>query len=453
MLTATLVLQTVLAVESPAVAEASAPLAQDEPPWSEILQPVRAWPDAEDDAEEDAEEGPVFWHGDLHQALDLATRTNRPLFVSLRCLPCKQCASFDADLLDGGPRLTPLLRRFVTVRLTDAAQLDLRLLPAAGYQDLDLSSWCYILSPEGSLYSVFGGKDHVSDETRISIEALATNLERVLDHHHDARRGDWGIDRPAPALGGPPRGPRELPRFDEWLAADPWAQSQSCIHCHQVADILRWPEVEAGTFDKEHELDVWPLPENIGLELDRDHGLRVTSVAPGSPAAAIGVEAGDVLGAAGGVRVFGQADLRGVLHRAGSEPTQLELVWLRGESVLRGELSLAGSWRKTVLDWRMSISQGVVGAAPGFFPNRGPRTGRGSLSVRPFFGPRPRGPAHAAGLHGGHEIVAVGGERPDLSGRAFLVWFRRRYEPGDEVVLTVRERSGEREIRYRPARH
>src|SRR5688500_192727 len=65
-------------------------------------------------------QGPVRWRGDLQDALREAREQNRPLFVTLRCLPCKQCSAFDKNVLEGGPDLEPLLRQFVTVRLTDA---------------------------------------------------------------------------------------------------------------------------------------------------------------------------------------------------------------------------------------------------------------------------------------------------------------------------------------------
>ena len=57
--------------------------------------------------------------------------------------------------------------------------------------------------------------------------------------------------------------------------------------------------------------------------------------------------------------------------------------------------------------------------------------------------------AWQAGLRPGHTIVAVDGESPDLFGRGFLVWFRLRHEPGDSVLLTVRDGNKERTIRYR----
>lgn len=429
-----------LALASPAPAQGSV---QEVLTWYEVMGAR---------GESPAPQGSVEWRTDLAGALTEAAETGRPLFVTLRCLPCKQCSSFDAAVLEGAGELDVLLRQFITVRLTDAAQIDLRLLPAEGYQDLDLSWWGYILAPDAALYAIFGGRDDVSDEGRISVPALARTLERVLRHHYDPRRAKWGVDAPAPALVGAARTPASLPGFDSWKKQYPAAAAGECLHCHQVAEVLRQPALDAGRFDKERDLEPWPLPENIGLELDRDHGLLVTAVLPGSPAARAGLEPGDELCAAGGVRLFGQTDLRGVLHRTPKGAKSIELYWRTGAALAAftsQELALPPGWRATDLGWRMSISQGNVGAHPGFWPLAGPRAGLDTMSLRPWFGPDPSGPAYAAGLRGHHEITAVGGERPKLIARPFLVWFRKRYEPGDTVTLTVRERGATKAITYR----
>src|SRR5689334_22359192 len=81
--------------------------------WQEILGPAQG--------EVPLPEAPVVWRKDLDKALAEARQSNRPLFVTMRCLPCKQCAAFDKEVLEGGPELNPLLARFVTVRLTNAA--------------------------------------------------------------------------------------------------------------------------------------------------------------------------------------------------------------------------------------------------------------------------------------------------------------------------------------------
>src|SRR3954470_13310651 len=311
----------------------------------------------------------VIWRSDLKASLLESQSTNRPLFVTLRCLPCKQCSAFDKDVLEGGADLDPLLKQFVTVRLTDASVADLRLLPVEGFQDLDLSWWGYFLSPQGEVYGIFGGRDEVSDETRISKPALVSTLQRVLDHHYAPDRKDWHIDGPAPVAVGEPLTARQLPGYASWHdKGGPEVKAAACIHCHQVAEILRQPAVDMKTFNKSTDFDLWPLPENVGIVLDRDDGLKVTAVRENKPATRAGLQAGDRLGAAGGRRLFGQADFRGVLHRGPTGAGTVPVTWLRGDKVMSAALEVPDGWRKTNLGWRMSVSQGNVGAGPDFFP-------------------------------------------------------------------------------------
>ena len=398
----------------------------------------------------------VVWRDNLLKALDEAKQSNRPVFVTLRCLPCKQCSAFDKDVLEGGEELSPLLAQFITVRLTDAKAMDMRVLPFEGYQDLDISWWGYFLSPEGRVYGVFGGKDHVSDATRISVSALANTLKRVLAHHYDPRRPAWDVDGPAPKLEGAARPPTELPGYRPWIdKAHKEVKNSACLHCHQVAEVLREPALLAGTFDKQRDTQVWPLPENVGIELDRDHGLLVKGVLPASPAAKAGIKAGDVLGAAQDRKLFGQADFRGVLHRGPKGAGSIPLWYLRDGKVNHAELMVADGWRKTVLDWRMSISQGNIGPDAGFFPlnvGDGERKklgiGKEQMAVKPYMYGEPTA-ASRAGLRGSHVVTAVNGKSPAVHGRAFQWWFRQQFNPGDAVTLTVMEGAGRsREINF-----
>src|SRR6476469_9001355 len=96
------------------------------PDWDQILGPAQGKPAAPLDK--------VIWRPDLKAAMAEARAQNRPVFVTLRCLPCKQCSAFDKDVLEGGPDLDPLLKQFVTVRLTSAKDVDLQLLPMQGFQ-------------------------------------------------------------------------------------------------------------------------------------------------------------------------------------------------------------------------------------------------------------------------------------------------------------------------------
>jgi hypothetical protein len=245
----------------------------------------------------------------------------------------------------------------------------LRLLPAETYQDLDISWWGYFISPQGRLYAIFGGKDHVSDATRISPQALANTMKRVLAHHYDPRRQNWNIDGPAPDMSGEARNATSLLGYPSWYRrGGPEIKAQSCIHCHHVAEILRQPALDAGAFDKVRDTQIWPLPENVGIILDRDDGLLVKTVQANSPAAAAGIKAGDSMAVAGDRRLFGQADFRGVLHRGPQGAGSIPVTWIRDGKITSGNLNVSEGWRKTILDWRMSISQGNISHGPAFFP-------------------------------------------------------------------------------------
>ena len=400
----------------------------------------------------------VIWLDNMIDGLRQSKNEKRPLFVTLRCLPCKQCAAFDKDVLEGGPTLSPLLRQFVTVRLTNMRDLDLRLFPIEKFQDLDLSWWGWFLSPAGRLYGVYGGRDEVSDETRISIKSLKANLRRVLDHHYDPRRTHWNVDGPLPALQGKPITPIDLPGWKSWAGyGAKEVATAECLHCHQVSEVLRQPAIDAGRFDKTRDFDMWPLPENVGIVLDRDHGLKVRAVLADSPAARSGIRAGDVIGGAGERRLFGQADLRAVLHGASKGPCRLAVVWARGSQVMANELVLPSGWRKTELGWRASVAEAKVGAHPGIpwvhaLPLKQRRSlgiEQGTMAMRPWFGQNHVGAAYEAGLRPGQVIIAVDGKSPDIAGRRFRVWFRLRYEPGQRVELTVvDEKRNRRKIAY-----
>ncbi len=207
--------------------------------------------------------------------------------------------------------------------------------------------------------------------------------------------------------------------------------------------------MEKGTFTLQQYNEGWPLPENVGIEVDRDEGLLVTRVLPGSPAEKAGLKKGDVLGMAGGHRLFGQADFRGVLHRAPYGDARIEIAWRRGGEVMFGELVLKEGWRKTESWWRKSVYEGIYGPHFGFFPIHGPRNGKGSMSFRPFMGNPQKRTENLwwnLGLRPNMEIVRINGRTDDWNSRQLIAWFRQNHKPGDKVTLTVKSGNGTKEI-------
>jgi hypothetical protein len=299
---------------------------------------------------------------------------------------------------------------------------------------------------------VFGGKDHVSDSTRISEAALVTSLSRVLQHHYDPRRKTWDIDGPAPDPLAEKAGPMGSRGYQLLLGlrpgmGKPHPQLGACVHCHQVGDMQTVEALDAGTFHPDQLLQKWPLPENVGIELDRDDGLLVTAVSPGGAASKAGVKPGDRLGMANGVRLFGQADFRGVLHRADPGNETIALGWIRGGGVMTGELAVAPGWRVTENSWRKTVYDGVFGPGMGFFPLNGPNTGKGKgLSIKPWMGQPPTDrPIYQTGLRPDMEIVAIDEMTEDMETRQLIAWFRFHYKVGDEVTYRVK---GGKEFKY-----
>ena len=389
-----------------------------------------------------ADGAPVEWRTDFEAALEEAGETGKPLLVTWRCLPCKQCAEFDKNVLEGSAKLTPLLQRFITVRMTDAAKLDERYFPYRDYQDLDLSWWGYFFSPEGRLYGIFGGKDHVSDATRISEAAFVNTLQRVLAHHYDPRRESWEIDGPIPDHSATASGPRDIDGYEAYAENRAWLSRQECLHCHQVRDIVNVDAMEAGYFDIKSFTQPWPFPENTGIVLDRDNGLLVTKVESGGAGDRAGLKVGDRLGMANLQRLFGQADFRGVLHRAPLGDASLLIGWTRNGEPQFGRLELEDGWRASEIAWRKSVYEGVYGPHLGFFPLKGPNAGKGSLSIRPFMGPGNKvkeNEWYGEGLRPSMEIVSINGRTDDWDSRQLLTWLKLNVKEGEKVVLGVRQ--------------
>jgi hypothetical protein len=106
------------------------------------------------------------WSDDLTAALATAKAENRPVFVTLRCLPCKQCSAFDKDVeyANQHKRIAPVQTGSQTVDGVTAVQFTLDVLGKTAR----------------GVYIIKGGRLYVL----YAVDASDTDLARFLAAFH-----------------------------------------------------------------------------------------------------------------------------------------------------------------------------------------------------------------------------------------------------------------------------
>lgn len=328
-----------------------------------------------------------------------------------------------------------LSEEFVCVRIVDMKGVDLDLFRF----DYDLTLAILFLDGNDRIYSRYGGRDAGGADDRLSKESLLHSMRTVLKVHKEAWKGpDDRKERLPPEVTV-----EDLPGMKKRIAT---GKRPDCFHCHMVVDSRRQWEIDRGTFDKRKIWD-YPLPENLGIALQRDQGTLVASVDPKSPAGKGDLRKGDRIHAVDGVRTISEGDVRWALHNFGGR--KLKLTALRAGEVVKTRLSLPKGWRKSDISWRESMYH--IPPKPGFWAppaKEGRRAALGipsgvlALDVQWV----PGGPARRAGLRKGMVIVAVDGSRRERTCQQVQLFIKVNKSPGDSVVLTVLDGGRERDL-------
>src|SRR4029079_15555551 len=207
-------------------------------------------------------------------------------FVTFRCVPCKDCAAFDADVANGSERVRKLAReKFVSVRQVEMKGVDLSLFQF----DYDLNWAGMFINADGVVYARYGTQSAEGSDAYNSIDGLVNTMNRVLDLHSNypknlaELKGKRGTPKPVnralqlPGLRNPERYARQTER-------------DNCIHCHNIHDAEHRHALDTGR----HSVDIlwkYPLPDNIGLKIDRASGVCIEQIVGGSAAADAGLKA------------------------------------------------------------------------------------------------------------------------------------------------------------------
>ena len=281
----------------------------------------------------------------------------------------------------------------------------------------------FFLNADEKVYGRYGGRDAKSPDRRQSLEGLRYTMQSVLAMHASAAKAF------APKLGDSPVFIRDL-AFSR--------RGGRCLHCHQVKEALNADLQKKGEWSRDL---VWryPLPENLGLTLEVDRGNVVKEVAGKSPAAAVGLQAGDVLQRLGGVPIHSFGDAQFALDkapRAGSIP----IIWRRGDQVQEDKLALAEGWRKTDLSWRPSM-QRLIPSARLFGDDLTPEEKKALGLSAQQLAFRQKDPVssqgEAAGVRPGDVILGIDGQPMEMDLLDFLRHVRHNYLVGDQVTVSL----------------
>jgi len=385
----------------------------------------------------------VWVYNDIPAAMAAARKSGKPLFVTFRCVPCRDCAAFDADVASGNERVREFAeKRFISVRQVEMKNVDL-----SQFQfDYDLNWAAMFLNADGTVYARYGTQSAEGSDAYNSIDGLLATMQRVLDLHsrYPANRQELVDKR------GKPRSVSDALQHPGLRNPAKYAQEttrSNCIHCHNIHDAEHLHALQQGKWNPAM-LWKYPLPDQLGIQVDRTSGVRISKVVPGSAAAKSGLLPGEDILRVNGQRITSIADIQWVLHHL---PDESASVTLEGTQSGQHSLRLAPGWRQSDFSWRGSMwnapprlqvwlpeltseQSAKLGLAPG----------DGALEVRWINTEGPGGrQAKADGLQEKDIVVALDGQPLRMDSRQFNAHLKLNYRVGDKLPLTI-IRGGQR---------
>ncbi len=282
----------------------------------------------------------------------------------------------------------------------------------------------FFLSAEGKIYARYGGRDGHSADGRQSPAGLHYTMQSVLAMKDRKEK----IFAPASS---------EKPKFIRDLVG-PSGFGHGCVHCHQVKEMLNDRLQQAGQWSRDM---VWryPLPENLGIELEIERGNVIKEIKAKSAAARAGLEAGDVVQQLNAVPIHSFADAQFALDRAPATG-MIPIAVRRGDRVQEAKLTLPEGWRKTDISWRTSMRRLV--ASPHLWGDDLTTREKKALGLSPHqLAFRQQNsippPVRAARIHGGDIILGVDDQALDMDVAGFARYIQGNYLVGDRVTVNL----------------
>ncbi|TWT55777.1 serine endoprotease [Thalassoglobus neptunius] len=385
----------------------------------------------------------LWTYNDIASAREEAREQNKPIFVTFRCVPCRDCAGFDAEVAQGSEVIAEFAREhFVPVRQVEMKTVDLDQFQF----DYDLNWAAMFINADGTVYARYGTQSEEGAEAYNSIAGLKKTMERVLELHENyPENRDMLIGKRGPQK--KTRSALQLPGMDRAATLEGLTTRKNCIHCHMIHDAENRAAQRSGTFTHDT-LWRYPLPQNIGLSIVRDDGRQIEAIAEGTPAADSGLFVGEEIAAVNGQAIVSIADIQFVLHHLPNDDVTLTVTGTRSGD---HQLSLKKGWKKTDPSWRgslYSVSPILRSWAPPAEESVRAQLNipedEGLLEVKYINGTTPGGKAvKRSGIRVGDFIVAMDGQPVPLTTQAWQLALKLNYRVGETVPLTVL-RNGKR---------
>lgn len=391
---------------------------------------------------------PDHWiYNDIEKGRQLARETGKPLFVTFRCVPCKDCMGFDAVVAAGSKKLADLTRdNFICVRQVEMKNVDLSIFQF----DHDLNWAGFFMNADGTVYARYGTQSEKGADAYNNVKGLVNAMNRVLELHADYpnNKSLFAGKLPEPK---PWKKPRDMKFLQPKLLNEAKTSRKHCIHCHNIHDAEHGYWESEGTFTQDL-LWRYPLPENVGFEIDPSDGRTIQSVADDSPADVGGLEVGKEIDRVNGQAVSSIADIQWVLHHLpNSDSATVAVTTTDGQ---QANLNLQQGWKKTDISWRGSLYS-VKPVVRIWMPpvnsfdkeKRGLSDDSNALQVKWINTGSPSGQAaQKAGLKNGDLVLKLNGQPVPGTHALFLTQVKLNHKVGDTVKLTILRGKKQMEI-------
>lgn len=383
-------------------------------------------------------------YNELEIGFTEAKKANKPLLVTMRCIPCEECVKLDDDLIEKDPAIQTLLDEFVCVRLVSTNGLDLSLFQF----DTDQSFNIFIFNPDRTIYGRYGTRsartrwrDDVSVKGLVAALKGAMNLHKNFNEHKSALLAKTG---PKPETSTPEQFPALKSQFTARLDYE-GNVVKSCIHCHQIGDAQRDQLRLNSQSIPDELLFPYPHPKSIGLIMSPNQKATILKVSDESLAEKTGFLPDDQIQTMNDQPLLSIADIQWVLQSIPANGGTVSVALIRDGKPVQFDLNLPEGWRQqSDISWRVSTwglrRMGLGGlaliSAPKDTNNGEDKIGK-IVTVKSVGQYGPHATAKRAGFRVGDQITKFGELSNFNSEQQILRFAVQQTKPGDVIPVTV----------------